>query len=172
MPFVPGPSAPVPPLSTIRPALKDLVCYAVPRVAPKWYEVGLQLDLKQYDLDAIEREKPDCPRKMFAKWLEGPSCSWQSVFNAVEKICGAKPMEDIRTAVVESIIADQTSGEHACLSLCHMQTVCAIRQSSRILAEYALSLMTIKQARLKKLCTSNIIWLRWCKNYTSCIKEV
>ena len=141
MPFVSGPSAAVPPLSTIRPTLKDLVCYAVPHVAPKWYDVGLQLDLEPHVLDEIEKEKSDCPRKMFYKWVQGSSCSWQSVLNAVGKICGAKPMEDIRSAVVESIIAAQFSGEHARLFLCHANSV--IRQSSRRLAEYALSLKLI-----------------------------
>ena len=121
--FVTGPSAPVPPLSTIRPTLKDLVCYAVPRVAPAWYDVGLQLDLEPDVLDEIEKEKTDQPRRMFAKWLKGSSCSWQSVLNAVEKIRGTKPMEDIRTAVVESLKHAQTSGGLACLSLCHMPTV-------------------------------------------------
>ena len=74
------------PLSTIRPSLKDLVCYAVPRIAPAWYDVGLQLDLEPVVLDEIVKEKSDQLRKMLAKWLHGSSCTWQSVLNAVEKI--------------------------------------------------------------------------------------
>ena len=101
----------MPPLSTIRPSLKDLVCYAVPRIAPEWYNVGLLLDLEPDVLNEIEKEMSDRPRKMFDKWLQGPSCSWQSVLNAVEKIRGAKPMNDILTAVVESIKAAQSTGE-------------------------------------------------------------
>ena len=118
-----GPSAAVGQLSTIRPALKDLVCYAVPRIAAVWYDVGLQLDLESDVLDEIEKEKSDQPRRMFAKWLQGPSCSWQSVLNAVKKTRGAKPMEDICAAVVKSIEGAQSAGQHACLSLCHMQRV-------------------------------------------------
>ena len=86
----------MPPLSTIRPTLKDLVRHVVPRIAPAWYDVGLQLDLEPDVLDEIEKEKSDQPKKMLAKWLQGSSCTWQIVFNAVEKICGVKPMEDIR----------------------------------------------------------------------------
>ena len=107
----------MPPLSTIQPTLKDLVFYAVPRVAPAWYDVGLQLDIEPDVLDEIEKERADHSRKMFTKWLKGSSCSWQSVLNAVEKARGAKPMEDIRAAVVESIKAAQSSGEHACTSV-------------------------------------------------------
>ena len=58
--FIPGSSAAVPPLSTIRPVLRDLVDYAVPCVAPKWYDVGLQLDLEPHVLDEIEKEKGRC----------------------------------------------------------------------------------------------------------------
>ena len=108
----------MPPLSTIRPTLKDLVCYAVPRVAPAWYDVGLQLDLEPDVLDEIEKEKSDQPRKMFAKWLKRSACSWQSVLKAVEKIRGAKPMEDIRTAVWESLrSAESTGQQHASVTL-------------------------------------------------------
>ena len=113
--FVPGPSAPVPPLSTIQPTLKDLVCYAVPRVAPAWYDVGLQLDLEPDILDEIEKDKSDQPRRMFAKLLQGSSCSWLSVLNAVEKIRGTKPMEDIQTDVVESLKHAQTWWACVCL---------------------------------------------------------
>ena len=91
------------PLSTIRPTLKDLVCYAVPRIAAVWYDVGLQLDLEPYVLDEIEKERSGHPRKMFAKWLQGSSCSWQNVLDAVKRICGAKLMEDIHVDVVESL---------------------------------------------------------------------
>ena len=104
------------PLSTFRPTLKDLVCYAVPRIAAVWYDVGLQLDLEPDVLDEIEK-KSDQPRRMFAKWLQGPSCSWQSVLNAVEKTRGRKPMEDICAAVVESIKGVRSAGQHAHLSL-------------------------------------------------------
>ena len=100
------------PLSTIRPSLKDLVRHAAPHVAPAWYDIGRQLDLEPDDLDEIQKENSDQPRKMFAKWLQRSSCTWQSVFNAVWKIHGVKPMEDIQAAIVESITDAQSSGQH------------------------------------------------------------
>ena len=107
-----GSSAPAAPLlSTNRPALKDLVTYVVPRVASEWYNVGLQLDLEPYVLNEIENTDHQ-PRRMFDKWLQGSSCSWQSVLNAVEKACGRKPMEDIRADVLESITSAQSTGQH------------------------------------------------------------
>ena len=89
------------------PTLKDVVCFAVPRVAPKWYDLGLALDVKPFVLDTIFQEQkcPDQPRTMLVKWLEGcpgtgsQSRTWQTVLDAVGMICGTTAMEDIRTAV-------------------------------------------------------------------------
>ncbi len=90
-----------------QPTLKDVVCFAVPRVAPKWYDLGLALDVKSFVLDTIFQEQkcPDQPRTMLVKWLEGcPGTgsqprTWQSVLDAVGMICGLAAEEDIRTAV-------------------------------------------------------------------------
>ena len=90
-----------------QPTLKDVVCIAVPRVAPKWYDLGLALDIQPFVLDGIahQQEKADRPREMFAKWLEGSpgtgsqSRTWQSVLDAVGMICGSAAMEGIHTAV-------------------------------------------------------------------------
>ena len=89
------------------PTLKDVVCFAVPRVAPKWYDLGLALDVKPFVLDTIFQEQkcPDQPRTMLVKWLEGcpgtgsQSRTWQTVLDAVRMICGSAAMEDIRAAV-------------------------------------------------------------------------
>ena len=90
-----------------QPTLKDVVCIAVPCVAPKWYDLGLALDIQPYVLDGVahQQEKADRTREMFAKWLEGsPSTgsqprTWQTVLDAVGMIYGSAVMEDIRTAV-------------------------------------------------------------------------
>ena len=90
-----------------QPTLRDVVCFAVPRVAPKWYDLGLALDVKPFVLDTIIQEQkcPDQPRTMLVKWLEGSPGTgsqprtWQSVLDAVGMICGSAAMEDIRTAV-------------------------------------------------------------------------
>ena len=73
--------------------------------------MGLQLDLEPYVLNEIEN-KDHQPRRMFDNWLQGSSCSWQSVLNAVEKACGRKPMEAIRADVLESITSAQSTGQH------------------------------------------------------------
>ena len=90
-----------------QPTLKDVVCHAEPRVAPKWYNLGLALDVKPFVLDGVahQQEKADRPREMFAKWLEGSPGTgsqprtWQTVLDAVGMICGLAVMEEIRTAV-------------------------------------------------------------------------
>ena len=79
----------------------------MPRVAPKWYDLGLALDVKPFVLDSVahQQEKADRPREMFANWLEGSPGTgsqprtWQSVLDAVGMICGSAAIEDIRTAV-------------------------------------------------------------------------
>ena len=90
-----------------QPTLRDVVCFAVPRVAPKWYDLGLALDVQPFVLDTISQQQkcPDQPRTMFVKWLEGSPGTgsqprtWQSVLTAVEMICGSAAVENIRTAV-------------------------------------------------------------------------
>ena len=90
-----------------QPTLKDVVCIAVPRVAPKWYDLGLALDMQPYVLDGVahQQEKADRPREMFAKWIEGSPGTgsqprtWQTVLDAVGMICGSAAAENIRTAV-------------------------------------------------------------------------
>ena len=91
-------------LNSISPTLKDLVKFVAPRIAAVWYDVGLQLDLEPHVLDDIETEKSGGPRKMFNKWLQRSDCSWQKVLDAVKSTCGAKPMEDIRTALEEALL--------------------------------------------------------------------
>ena len=90
-----------------QPTLRDVVCFAVPRVAPKWYDLGLALDVRPFVLDTIFQEQkcPDQPRTMLVRWLEGSPGTgsqprtWQSVLDAVGMICGSAAMEDIRAAV-------------------------------------------------------------------------
>ena len=100
-----------------QPTLRDVVCFAVPRVAPKWYDLGLALDVQPFVLDTIFQEQkcPDQPRTMFVKWLEeslgtgSQPRTWQSVLDAVGMICGLAAMEDIRSAVQTPRIS--TAGE-------------------------------------------------------------
>ena len=95
-----------------QPILKDVVCIAVPRVAARWYDLGLALDIQPFVLDGVahQQEKADRPREMFAKWLEtSPDTgsqprTWQSVLDAVGTICGSAVMEGICTAVQKTRI--------------------------------------------------------------------
>ena len=90
----------------------------MPRVAPKWYDLGLALDVKPFVLDTIFQEQkcPDQPRTMLVKWLEGSPGTgsqprtWQSVLDAVGMICGSAAMEDIRAAVQTPRIPTGESG--------------------------------------------------------------
>ena len=90
-----------------KPTLRDVVRFAVPRVAPKWYDLGLALDVTPFVLDTIFQEQkcPDQPKIMLVKWLKeslgtgSHPRTWQSVLDAVGIICGSAAMEDIRTAV-------------------------------------------------------------------------
>ena len=79
----------------------------MPRVAPKWYDLGLVLDIQPFVLAGIshEQEPANRPREMFTKWLQGSpgtgsqARTWQSVLDAVGTICGTEAVEDIRTDV-------------------------------------------------------------------------
>ena len=92
---------------TDQPTVKDIVRFVVPRVVPKWYNIGIMLDVKHFVLEGIahEQERADQPREMFVKWLQkSPDTgrqarTWQSVLNAVEVISGAEVAEEIRTDV-------------------------------------------------------------------------
>ena len=90
-----------------QPTLQDVVCVAVPCVTPKWYELGLALNVKSFVLDGVahQQEKADRPREMFPKWLQASPDTgrqprtWKTVLDAVWMICGLAAMEDIRTAM-------------------------------------------------------------------------
>ena len=51
--------------------LKDLVCLKVPPTT--WYDLGLQLNISEQDLDVIKANNPGdiktCLREMFKTWL-------------------------------------------------------------------------------------------------------
>ena len=88
--------------------LKDLVECAVPRVAPKWDEVGLQLNIQPYVLRNIEADGGDVVtrcKNMFSKWLIGEAGTgdlqrtWESVLEAVRNAVGS----EVRSNVEQSI---------------------------------------------------------------------
>ena len=90
--------------------LKDLVRCAVPRVSPKWDEVGLQLDIEPYVLETVKADHSDvetCCKAMFQKWLhngEGTgtqSRTWESVLEAVRKAVGSEVYANIEQGIVQ-----------------------------------------------------------------------
>ena len=73
-----------------RPSLKALQRYVVPRVAKKWYSVGLELldDDKGDYLDIIESTDNDCKDrclKMLKYWIQThPNAMWNHIIQALE----------------------------------------------------------------------------------------
>ena len=68
----------------MKPELKDLVLVQT----MKWYNLGLQLAIKDTELDVIEENNPKdidtCKRKMFQAWLRiTPNPSYQQLVEAL-----------------------------------------------------------------------------------------
>ena len=77
----------------MKPELKDLVLVQT----TKWYNLGLQLGIKDTELDVIDENNPKdidaCKRKMFQTWLRiTPNPSYQQLVEALKtarEICEA-----------------------------------------------------------------------------------
>ena len=79
---LPGVSTP-----PMQPQLKDLALLQT----TKWYNLGLQLGIKDTELDVIEENNPKdidaCKRKMFKTWLKiTPSPSYQQLVEALQTV--------------------------------------------------------------------------------------
>ena len=88
--------------------LKDVVKWVVPRVAPKWDEVGLQLNIQQYVLRSVEADGADVVtrcKNMFDKWLDGQygtgnlPRTWESVLEAVREAVGSEVCRTIEQSI-------------------------------------------------------------------------
>ena len=83
------------------------MCFAVPHIAPKWYDVGIALDVQPLVLDGIEHDQRSTaqPRTMFVKWLQkspgtgSQARTWKSVLEAIGIICGEGAVAEVCTAV-------------------------------------------------------------------------
>ena len=77
------------------------------RVAAKWYDLGIVLDVMPFVLNGTEHEQKssDQPRTVSIKWLQRSTGTgsqphtWRSVLDAVRIICGEEAVEDIRADV-------------------------------------------------------------------------
>ena len=79
--------SPKPITSIVEPQLKDLILVRT----VKWYELGLQLEVKGKDLDVIQANNQNnieaCKREMFSKWLGiTPDASYQQVVEALQVV--------------------------------------------------------------------------------------
>ena len=90
--------------------LKDLVRCAVLIVAPKWDEVGLQLNIQPYVLWNIEADGSDVVtrcKNMFSKWLNGEpgtgdlQRTWESVLEAVKEAVGVEVCKIVEQSIVQ-----------------------------------------------------------------------
>lgn len=77
-------------------------------MAPKWYEVGLQLNMEQYVLDCVQADGGDFEtrcKNMFGKWLDGKvgtgdrQRTWESVLEAVEEAVGSEVCRTIEQSI-------------------------------------------------------------------------
>ena len=79
-----------------KPSLKHLQNIVVPRVSSNWKTIGLNLDIKDCRLSAIEKSKhyqtDACCTEMFSIWLSlephtgSLPLTWRSVLSAIEKV--------------------------------------------------------------------------------------
>ena len=74
-------------------SMKYLNQHVIPLVATRWYDLGLELleTKHEKELDIIEKDsKVDgaktCCKKMFSKWLESDSASWDQLIQAVKNV--------------------------------------------------------------------------------------
>ena len=90
-----------------RPDKRELSRHVLQEAA-QWEALGLELGLKDYDIDIIAKDHPNdstmCCRVMLQKWLEtDPLASWNKLNDAVEHI---------RSSITGplSVVSDDTTG--------------------------------------------------------------
>ena len=74
-----------------KPKVKDIHNHVIWNWAPKWRQLGTQLNIDQHLMDIIEHDHPNdceiCCSKMFSKWLGSyPTASWEDIITAVDNL--------------------------------------------------------------------------------------
>ena len=77
-----------------RPDMRDLHSHIVKQYAVHWERLGLELGLKQYDIDNIAANNARLPKKVevscaavLQQWLDiDPSATWAKLDDAIKKI--------------------------------------------------------------------------------------
>ena len=73
------------------PHIKDIHNHVVPKLAPKWRQLGALLNIDQHLMDIIENNHPNdcesCCSEMFSEWLDSnPTASWEDIITAVDNL--------------------------------------------------------------------------------------
>jgi len=74
-----------------KPKIKDIHNHLIPKWAPRWKELGIQLGIDQHLINIIEYDhRNDCKScciEMFTKWLDSnPTASWEDIITAVDNL--------------------------------------------------------------------------------------
>lgn len=73
------------------------------KVAPKWHDLGIELDFEAAELDAIretDHANNRC-KEMLSKWLQTKSPSWEKLYNAMCIVQRNAPAEVMKKEVKE-----------------------------------------------------------------------
>ena len=71
-------------------SLRDFNNHINPKISTKWYDLGLQLGIKDYTLDEIKHNHRDeartCCRETIRRWLQnaGSAATWNNLIQALE----------------------------------------------------------------------------------------
>ena len=71
------------------PSLRDFNNHVNPKISTKWYELGIQLRIKDYTLDEIRHNNPNdartCCREAIKHWIHNAdTASWNALIQALE----------------------------------------------------------------------------------------
>ena len=93
-----------------RPTIKELLNFVVPRVAPYWRELAMQLDIEPRHLQMIAADNAcdsqRCCMEMFCHWLDRyPDASWQNLIHALEDI----NLSSVATDVEKTLLGNLSS---------------------------------------------------------------
>ena len=74
-----------------KPSIIDINNHVVPMWAPKWRQLGTELNIQEHLMNIIEHDHPDdcetCCSKMFTEWLDNsPAACWEDVTTAVDNL--------------------------------------------------------------------------------------
>ena len=74
-----------------KPKIEDINNEIVPKWAPKWRQLGAQLNFDQHLMNIIEHDHPNdcegCCSRMFSEWLDiTPAASWEDIITAVDNL--------------------------------------------------------------------------------------